>query len=242
MSLPTFFLRRINKNVLDNKFLTALNTCSERYNNLKRNYPQSLTWFKNFVSAQILISFDRMKELEVPESANRLQDELIEYYSEPIEERWNELQEFGIRESIKRILKEESTKDRIINMIDKEGLLHTLKVMNISFTRLFSIVGDEWLTRNIQIKFIKDLMELREYGFGLSEVGLEPIFYNENEDEYRQIDYIGARGVTIDVLPKNVNRPDGEWFQSYFGIDDRIINELFNAMVHTYEEHPDFFN
>jgi hypothetical protein len=147
-----------------------------------------------------------------------------------------------LKQIIIRVLREETTKDRIINMIDKEGLLYVLKVMNINFTRLFSMVGNEWLTRNIQIKFIKDLMELRQYGFGLSEVGLEPIFYNENEDEYRQIDYIGARGVTIDVLPKNVNRPDGEWFQSYFGIDDRIINELFDAVVHTYEERPDFFN
>lgn len=147
-----------------------------------------------------------------------------------------------MKDVIRKILKEETFKNRIIDMIENDGLLQALKVTNMSFTRLFSMIGNEWLTRKIQTKFIKDLMELREYGFGLSEVGLEPIFYNENEDEYRQIDYIGARGATVDVLPRNVNRPDGEFFVSYFGLDDRIINELFDAMVHAYEEHPDFFN
>jgi len=143
---------------------------------------------------------------------------------------------------IRKILKEETFKNRIIDMIENDGLLQALKVTNMSFTRLFSMIGNEWLTRKIQIKFINDLMEFREYGFGLSEIGLEPIFYSENEDEYRQIDYIGARGATVDVLPRNVNRPDGDFFVSYFGLDDRIINELFDAMVRTYEEHPDFFN
>ena len=232
----------MDSDVLNRKFINALNKCSEKYNSIKENYPQNLTWFKNFVISTFIMSVERMIELEKEGITSRkIQDSLIDFYSDEIEERWNELQEIGIRESITRILREESARDRIVNMIDNEGLLHTLKVMNISFTRLFSIFGNEWLTRKIQIKFIKDLMELREYGFGLSEVGLEPIFYNENEDEYRQIDYIGARGVTIDVIPKNNNRPDGEWFQSYFGLDDRIINELFDAMVHAYEEHPDFF-
>ena len=231
----------MDSDVLNRKFINALNKCSERYNSIKENYPQSLTWFKNFVTATLIISLERMTKLEDEVEANKIQDSLKDYYSDEIEERWNELQEFGIRESITRILREETAIDRIVNMIDNEGLLHTLKVMNISFTRLFSIFGNEWLTRKIQTKFIKDLMELREYGFGLSEVGLEPIFYNENEDEYRQIDYIGQRGVTVDVLPRNVNRPDGEFFVSYFGLDDRIINELFDAMVHAYEEHPDFF-
>jgi hypothetical protein len=237
-----YFLRRIDSDVLDKKFIAALNKCSERYNSIKTNYPESLTWFKNFVTATLIISLERMASLEDENYTNKIQDSLADYYSDEIEERWNELQEFGIRESVIKILKEESTKERIINTIDRHGLLHTLKVMNISYTRLFSIVGDEWMTRKIQIGFIKDLIEYLKYGFGLSEVGLEPIFYNENEDEYRQIDYIGARGATVDVLSKISNREDGEFTVSYFGLDDRIINELFDAMVHTYEEYPNFFS
>ena len=107
-----------------------------------------------------------------------------------------------LKESIRKVLKEETAKGRLITMIENDGLLHTLKLTNLNFNRLSSILGNDWITRNIQIKFIKDLMGLRLYGFGLGEAGLDAIYYNENEEEYRQIDYIGERGVTIDVISR----------------------------------------
>jgi len=147
-----------------------------------------------------------------------------------------------LKESIRKVLKEETAKGRLITMIENDGLLHTLKLTNLNFNRLSSILGNDWITRNIQIKFIKDLMALRLYGFGLGEAGLDPIYYNENEEEYRQIDYIGERGVTIDVISKNdFDFVKGDWFQSYFGLEDRILNEVFNAMITIYENKPEFF-
>lgn len=149
-----------------------------------------------------------------------------------------------LKESIRKVLKEETAKTRLITMIENDGLLHTLKLTNLNFSRLSSLLGSDWITRKIQIKFIKDLMALRLYGFGLGEAGLDPIYYNENEEEYRQIDYIGERGVTIDVIPKNdfSEGIEGDWFQSYFGLEDRILNEVFNAMITIYENNPEFFS
>lgn len=148
-----------------------------------------------------------------------------------------------LKESIRKVLKEETVKSRLISMIENDGLLHALKITNLNFSRLSSLLGSDWITRKIQIKFIKDLMGLRLYGFGLGEAGLDPIYYNENEEEYRQIDYIGERGVTIDVISKNdfVEGIEGDWFQSYFGLEDRILNEVFNAMITIYENNPEFF-
>lgn len=149
-----------------------------------------------------------------------------------------------LKESIRKVLKEETAKTRLITMIENDGLLYTLKLTNLNFSRLSSLLGSDWITRKIQIKFIKDLMALRLYGFGLGEAGLDPIYYNENEEEYRQIDYIGERGVTIDVIPKNdfSEGIEGDWFQSYFGLEDRILNEVFNAMITIYENNPEFFS
>jgi hypothetical protein len=149
-----------------------------------------------------------------------------------------------LKESIRKVLKEETAKTRLITMIENDGLLHTLKLTNLNFSRLSSLLGSDWITRKIQIKFIKDLMALRLYGFGLGEAGLDPIYYNENEEEYRQIDYIGERGVTIDVIPKNdfSEGIEGDWFQSYFGLEDKILNEVFNAMITIYENNPEFFS
>jgi hypothetical protein len=118
-----YFLRRIDSDVLNKKFIAALNKCSERYNSIKENYPQSLTWFKNFVTATLIMSVERMTKLEDEVEANKIQDSLMDYYADEIEERWNELQEFGIRESITRILREERAPIKVLrrtNEIDRE--------------------------------------------------------------------------------------------------------------------------
>lgn len=111
MNSFNYFLRRVDLDKLDGKFINALDKCSERYNSIKENYPQSLTWFKNFVISTLIMSVERMVELENEEGSRKIQDSLIDYYSDEIEERWNELQEFGIRESVIRILKEETEQD-----------------------------------------------------------------------------------------------------------------------------------
>ena len=64
MSGLNYFLRRMDSDVLNKKFINALNKCSERYNSIKKNYPQSLTWFKNFVTATLIMSVERMTKLE----------------------------------------------------------------------------------------------------------------------------------------------------------------------------------
>jgi hypothetical protein len=131
MSGLNYFLRRMDSDVLDRKFIAALNKCSERYNSIKENYPQSLTWFKNFVTATLIMSVERMIELENEEGSRKIQDALIDYYEDEIEERWNELQEFGIRESITRILREE-TEGYKVNLVKK--IINTI-YDNISFIK-----------------------------------------------------------------------------------------------------------
>jgi frataxin-like iron-binding protein CyaY len=240
MSGLNYFLRRIDSDVLNKKFIAALNKCSERYNSIKENYPQSLTWFKNFVTATLIMSVERMIELENEEGSRKIQDELMDYYADEIEERWDELQDFDIRESVLRVLKEETFRARIINMIEKDGLLQALKVTNMSYTKLFSLIGDEWLTRKVKQKFIKNVMDMLEYGFGLSEIGHEPIFYGENEDEIRQIDYLGKNMVAIDVLSKSTREEDGSFNITYSALDDRIIDEIFDVIVLVYENNKNF--
>jgi hypothetical protein len=139
-----------------------------------------------------------------------------------------------------RVLKEETFRARIINMIEKDGLLQALKLTNMSYTKLFSLIGDEWLTRKVKQKFIRNVMDMLEYGFGLSEIGHEPIFYGENEDEIRQIDYLGKNMVAIDVLSKSTREEDGSFNITYSALDDRIIDEIFDVIVLVYENNKNF--
>ncbi len=96
--------------------------------------------------------------------------------------RTEEVKKEDMTESIRRILREE-TENYILkfaNQIDKIGLFNFLKTTNFSYTKLFSMIGDEWLTRKVKQEFIKDVMNMMEFGFGLSEIGEEPIFYKVN--------------------------------------------------------------
>ena len=95
---------------MNDKFISALNKSSERYNEIKKNYPQSLDWFKNYVIANLIMSFGRTKELEINDGTYfDIHQYLKKHYSDEIEERWYELQEFDIRESVLRVLKEYMT-------------------------------------------------------------------------------------------------------------------------------------
>jgi hypothetical protein len=130
----------MDSDVLNKKFINALNKCSERYNSIKENYPQSLTWFKNFVTATLIMSVERMIELENEEGSRKIQDALMDYYADEIEERWNELQEFGIRESITRILREESkAQKKLMGLIDEFGLNQAAKMLGVSMTKLVQL-------------------------------------------------------------------------------------------------------
>ena len=65
MNPAYFFFRRFDLSLMNDKFISALNKSSERYNEIKKNYPQSLDWFKNYVIANLIMSLGRTKELEI---------------------------------------------------------------------------------------------------------------------------------------------------------------------------------
>jgi hypothetical protein len=155
--------------------------------------------------------------------------------------RTEEVKKEDMTESIRRILREE-TENYILkfaNQIDKIGLFNFLKTTNFSYTKLFSMIGDEWLTRKVKQEFIKDVMNMMEFGFGLSEIGEEPIFYKENENEIWQIDYLGKNMVAIDILSKSAGGEEGSFNISYSALDDNILDSIFDVMVLVYENNKD---
>jgi len=155
--------------------------------------------------------------------------------------RTEEVKKEDMTESIRRILREE-TENYILkfaNQIDKIGLFNFLKTTNFSYTKLFSMIGDEWLTRKVKQEFIKDVMNMMEFGFGLSEIGEEPIFYKENENEIWQIDYLGKNMVAIDILSKSAGGEEGSFNISYSALDGNILDSIFDVMVLVYENNKD---
>jgi hypothetical protein len=91
---------------MNDKFISALNKSSERYNEVKRNYPQNMDWFKNYVISNLIMSFGRTKELEINDGTYySIHEYLKKSYSDEIEERWYELRSNSLQEQIRKVLK-----------------------------------------------------------------------------------------------------------------------------------------
>jgi len=133
---------------------------------------------------------------------------------------------------MKFLIKESKFKETIIDNIDKNGLLDTLTVTNMSFTKLFSMIGMDFLTNKVMINFIIDF--IKDYGvFSVHEIGHDPIPYNKTGDEYREISYFSKQYVYVDVYSGNNNL--GNFKVHYENLSDDILMKVFDIVMDAYD-------
>lgn len=125
----------------------------------------------------------------------------------------------------------ESTKDKILSQIEKNGLLSFMRFSDMGISKIFSIVGDDMFNRKNLIRFIHDVCE--EYGpFSLGEIDLDPIFYNKTDEEHREIDYIAKNRVIVGVWGEYKLQTNlGEFNVDLHALSDKHLGEVFYATV-----------
>ena len=138
----------------------------------------------------------------------------------------------NIIENIQRIntLISENDRDKTIrNMIDKLGISDAIKMEG----NYYAI--EPYLKEIDKVNFIKekvnDLTEWIGGGVGLVEIDEEPIHYDEDENEIKQIEYLGKNGVTVDVYDADMNRHTGEFNVNYHSLPSQILNELVEILL-----------
>ena len=138
----------------------------------------------------------------------------------------------NIIENIQRIntLISENDRDKTIrNLIDKLGISDAIKMAGNYY------MIEPYLKEIDKINFIKekvnDLTEWIGGGVGLVEIDEEPIHYDEDENEIRQIEYLGKNGVTVDVYDADMNRHTGEFNVNYHSLPSQILNELVEILL-----------
>ena len=134
---------------------------------------------------------------------------------------------------MKFLIKESKLKETIIDSIDKDGLLHTLKLTSMSFTKLFSIIGMDYLTNKIMIQFIKDVID-KNGSFSVYDFYINPIPYNKTDSEYREISYFGPKFAAVDVYSENGLL--GDFHVRYENLDDDKLMEVFDLVMEAYED------
>lgn len=148
-----------------------------------------------------------------------------------------------MKDLIRRIIKESipksgegKIKDKIVTQIEKLGLFKTLEMLSLSYTKIFGMgIGPEYFTRKIKQEFIQDYFKNLGYGVGLPEIDVDPIFYSQNENEYREIFYLGASKVSIMVWDKESWDTEGEYGVLYYNLSDDMIDEIFDIVVQLYD-------
>lgn len=135
-------------------------------------------------------------------------------------------------ENIHRIntLISENDRDKTIrNMIDKLGISDAIKMAG----NYYAI--EPYLKEIDKVNFIKekvnDLTEWIGGGVGLVEIDEEPIHYDEDENEIKQIEYLGKNSVTVDVYDADMNRHLGDFNVQYESLPSQIIEELVEILL-----------
>lgn len=138
----------------------------------------------------------------------------------------------NIIENIQRIntLISENDRDKTIrNLIDKLGISDAIKMAGNYY------MIEPYLKEIDKINFIKekvnDLTEWIGGGVGLVEIDEEPIHYDEDENEIRQIEYLGKDSVTVDVYDADMNSHLGEFNVNYHSLPSQILNELVEILL-----------
>jgi len=137
----------------------------------------------------------------------------------------------NLNENIHRIksLMSEDKEDSKREMIRSLGLADAIKY----FGNYYTI--EPYLKVVDKVNFIKEkVAELSEWlggGFGLVEIDEEPIHYDEDENELRQIEYLGKNGVTVDVYDVDMSSHLGDFNVKYENLPVQIIEELVEILV-----------
>ena len=140
----------------------------------------------------------------------------------------------NLQQSIKRILKEE-THSRMTKLIqdsiNKVGLSTTIMIFGGPKT-FISYVTDLNLTNKDKIEYIKN--KLNNVGaITFSEFDLDPIFYSEDDEGYKEIVYLSTSGVIVDVWGKDEDyQTNTDTFSVYYNdLNDDLIDEIFHTIL-----------
>lgn len=210
------------------------------YNDLCEKSPYSDCETENGVRMSLLVDYDTIFEVE-----NLLNKVYLSFFKEKKRIRISdgikikpETRQTSVNESEDS---DSKVRDRVISLIDKRGLLNTMKLTGLSWSKIFMMVGEDSITRKVMLKFIDDFMSKLNMGFGLSEVGEDPIRYGEREDEFMEIMYFGLSSVAVEVYDSDNWNIKGEFRVNYYNLSDDILMEVFDTMVRVYED-GDIFN
>ena len=115
---------------------------------------------------------------------------------------------------INTLISEDKKEHTIRTMIDKMGVADAIKMTGNYY------MIEPYLKEIDKVNYIKEKVsqlsdDFGGNGFGLVEIDESPIFYSEDEDELRQIEYLGRKQLYVDVYSSDNNSNIGDFKVHY---------------------------
>ena len=132
-------------------------------------------------------------------------------------------------QSMMGVINEDNRPNVFKKMIDELGITNAIKMAG----NYYAI--EPYLKEIDKVNFIKEKVsqisdEWGVNGFGLVEVDSAPIFYSEDENELRQIEYLGRNQLYIDVY-KDDSSHVGDLNVKYESLPGQILDELVEILL-----------
>lgn len=139
-----------------------------------------------------------------------------------------------MRELIRHIIKEElsSRQKKLLNLINNIGMYNASTAVG-GISRLISIVGEDNITTDNKISFIKGLIKTVHMEFiSIDEMGEEPIHIGEEDDITSQIEVLYSDDVMVGHTDNGYGIDfNPEEFVTYEKLPEQIIDEIYNMIV-----------
>ena len=138
----------------------------------------------------------------------------------------------NLQENIQRIhnlISEDKKEDTIRTMIDKMGIVDTIKMMG----NYYEI--ESYLKEIDKVNFIKEkVRKLTEWiggGVGLVEINEEPLYYSQEDGEEHQIEWLGLTSVEVSVYEDEYSGHLRDYNVKYESLPSQIIEELVEILL-----------
>jgi hypothetical protein len=132
-----------------------------------------------------------------------------------------------LQETIRKVLRE-GVDDKIINMVNSLGIITASKFVG-GYDKLFQILGDHDLTKDMKIRLIKEFIVKKSQGSGVGVIELIPF---EVHGEYLHvIEYLYDDSVVVRIWGDDYDTDEGNYNVSYEELPENIINEIFSIII-----------
>jgi len=120
---------------------------------------------------------------------------------------------------------------KLIGLVERLGLFETLKLTDMSYVKLWSLIGDSWLTTDIIINFIKDLLSAyNPGGLTIYDISDSTITYSETSDGVMEIDYLTPTEVYV-IKFNIIGDILGHIKKTYEELSQDVLFEIFDLLT-----------